>query len=282
MLFPPSRYWIFLFFISLSLALGCVGKGKYYDALQEKAAAQSELGIAEIDLSDARLELSRLDVLEESLRNKIKQLDEVINELSDQSKRDQRQIGASLNKTASEVVAYKQQLNAANQKLAILLDFHAQRSRRLSEISQRLNIALATLPASQMSSTRNYESLKLSFSEELFFLGKGNELSDFGIGSIQMLTGALSNQNDLLIEVVAYPVVSAGTIMSWSSASDRANLIASELVGEYGLSPKQVSATSRQGEIIIIDGAPAESKQRKTIELVIRLDPARYPLPDVD
>jgi hypothetical protein len=282
MIFSTLRHKILALLLSCGLAFGCVSKGKYYDALQDEAAAKSELGISTIDLADARAQLLRQEALEEGLRSTIKQLDGTVEELTNQSRNDQKQIGASLNKSAVEVERYKQQLDITNRKLGVLKSFIDTRTNRLAEVSQRLNVAVASIPNRQVSTTQNYDVVTIRFDEGLFFQGKGDKLSDFGIGLLQKLTGALSDQTDLLVEVVAYPTVPAGTLKSWASASDRANFLASELAGEFGLSPKQVSASSRQGEVIIIDGAPAESKQRKTVELVIRLDPTRYPVPLVD
>ena len=282
MIFSALQHKILATLLSCVLAVGCVSKGKYYDALQYGAAVKSELGISKIDLNDAHTELSRREALEEGLRSKIRQLNGNVSELTVQSKSDQKQIGASLNKSVVEIERYKQQLDITSQKLRILQDFIATRNSRLTEISQRLSVAVASIPSRQVSFVQNYEAVTYQFGEGLFFQGKGNKLSDFGTGLLQKLIGTLSGQRDILVEVVAYPTLPAGTLKSWSSASERANFLANELAGEYGLSPKQVSARSRQGEIVIIDGAPAESKQRKTIELVIRLDPNRYPMPVVN
>ena len=260
---------------------GCVSKGKYISALQQKALAESELGISKIDLGDARAGLVSQEALIAALRAEIGRLDNSVTTISSQNKNDQVQLGASLNKTQQLLNDNLAQLETAERQLQLLANYYSRKEARLQEVMSRLGSSLAGLPKAQANTKRSREAVLLHFGEGLFFIRNGSKLSEHGSMLVQKLAMALSDQADILVDVVAYPAVSAGTMKSWESASERANTLGYELVARYGLSPKQVSATGKQGEIIIIDGAPAESKQRKTVEILIRLDPVRYPLPTI-
>ncbi|MFK8056144.1 MAG: hypothetical protein AB8F78_08520 [Saprospiraceae bacterium] len=274
---------VFVLVVGTRIFAGCVGKAKYYSTLQEQASAKSELGIVEMDLGDARAEIDRKEALIAGLRTEIGRLDDSVTDLSTQSASAQVQIGASLNKTQNHLDETQAKLADAQRQLSALKSYHSKRGQRLAEVERRLSSVISGLPSNQVSTARQGdESITLLFAEGLFFVKKGSIVSDYGQALTQSLASSLIGQSDLLVDVVAYPSLSAGTIKSWESASERANTIAFAFVSEFGLSPKQVSATGLQGEIVIIDGAPAESKQRKTVELVIRLNPSFYPLPALE
>ena len=279
MLYSTSRCWILLLLLAVGLTFSCVSKGKYYAALQEKAVAKSELGNSSLDLKDARSEIERQEALILGLRQEIARLGTSVTDLSDERKSEQLQIGASLNKTQQELEEYHAMLALANKQLGTIKQSISARNTRLTGVAINLETALSNLPKSQFRIEQKDDNIVVQFEEGLFFIRNSDKLSDFGNGLILNLVSSLGGQKDLLFDLVAYPTISAGTMKSWQSASERANVIAFEFVSRYGLSPKQVSATGKQGEIVIIDGAPAESKQRKTVELIIRLNPLNYPMP---
>jgi len=278
----PFQTFILFLFLSSCIGTGCVGKAKYYDTLQQKASLQSELGMTEVDLKDARSEIDRQEALVRGLRMEIERLDGSVNDLSSQSKSAQIQIGASLNKVQQELDNAKVKLADSEKQLSAFKRYHSKREGRLVEVGNRLETITSNLPRNQVSTMRyNDEAVMLQFGEGLFFIKNSNKISDFGNALVQKLASSLSGQSDLLIEVVAYPAVPVGYIQGWESASQRANTLANCFVNEYGLSPKQVSSVAQQGEIVVIDGAPAESKQRKTVELMIRLNPVYYAMPRI-
>lgn len=272
----------FVFLVSCWLLTGCVSRGKYLSTLQQKSSAESELTITLLDFEDAKTSLKRQALLIDELRAEIKRLDSSVTDLSSQSKNDQVQLGASLNKAQKLLESNQTLLAIAEEQLGLFKGYYSAREARIQEVMRLLSSALTGLPTAQVSTEHSEGMINLKFGEGLFFTRNGSKLSDFGHSLMQKLALSLSDQSDLLVDVVAYPTVSAGTINAWNSASERANVIGHEFVARYGLSPKQVSATGKQGELIIIDGAPAESKQRKTVELVIRLNPSTYRMPLIE
>jgi len=245
--------------------------------MQQEAAASSKIGIAAIDLKDAQSEIVRQEALILSLREEIAQMRTSAADFSAETKGEQQQIGASLNKTRQQLIEQGTRLDLAEKRLAAVRSFLSSKNSRLTQIAMNLEAALVNLPQAQHRLVQSDESISIQFDEGFFFIKDGYKLSDFGNALILDLVGSFTGQKDLLVEVVAYPTISPGSIESWQSASKRANVIAYELVSRYGLSPKQVSAAGKQGETIIIDGAPAESKQRRTVELSVRLNPLNYP-----
>jgi len=282
MIYFSIRQSIVFLFATVFLFPSCVGKGKYYSALQEQASASSALGVVEVDLGDAQERLARQETIILALRKEIGRLDNSVVDLSTQNKNDQVQLGASLNKTQERLEEKEKRLSTVESQLSLFKSYHAKKRSRLRQVSSRMESWISILPTNQISINHDEGAITVKFSEGLFFERNGSNLSEFGKELSRKIAVSLSSQSDLLVDVIAYPSVSAGTMDSWQSASARANTIGFALVSMFGLSPKLVGATGKQGEIVVIDGAPAESKQRKTVELIVRLNPSLYPMPAIN
>lgn len=282
MIFSSPRLWILLFIAIAILLPSCVSKGKYYSALQKQASASSALGVIEVDLGDANERLARQEAIILALRGEIAKLGNSVEDISSQNKHDQMQLGATLNRTQAHLEEKQQRLNQVEGELSLFKAYHSKRQGRLQQVSSHMNSWISSLPLHQVSILREEGAITVKFGEGLFFVRDGSQLSAYGSDLVRKIAVSLSGQSDLLVDILAYPTVAAGPLNAWSSASERANTIGFALVSTYGLSPKQVSAAGKQGEIVVIDGAPAESKQRRTVELIVRLDPSQYPMPIVN
>ena len=242
-----STYRLALAPLLLIVAGGCVGRGKYLEALLAQEAARSEATAAETDLADAT---ARYQTLQRALATLQAEYDEQRRAAYQQQSGDLTERQALLKERTLQglvIDSLRRVAEGLGAQRVNALAVVERRDERLRQIRERLAARTGNfLPGQATLSTRS-DAVVLEIDERALFDDRRTPgISAFGEASLGNIAGALGGQPDLLIDVIAAPRDRSGSPKAREEAARRATLVVSYLVEGRGLLPEIVRAVATQ------------------------------------
>ena len=262
-----------LFSATVVLSTACVSKSKYLDAVALVQTTRTEADLLRDDLTAANQRSLRLRERIEEVEADMQAIREQTQQTRSQSISQQQELGDQLKTDRERIAALTEERNRLRRLLTPIRDALAARERRLREVRGRLTTSLGSLPEGQLRFEQSDRTVTAYIDAGTLFGPRGStSLSPLGDQVVGQLASALGGQMDLAIEVVAYPSTAAlGTAAAWRQASTRADAIATALVEGRGLLPRLVSAVGREGDVVILDGVPAEANTAREVAIRVML-----------
>ena len=247
MLPPAHRLATVCLAIAIVLLSGCVGRGKYLEALLAQEAARSEAAAAKTDYADAA---ARFQTLQRELAALQAEYDAQQRAAYQQQSGDLSERQALLNERTLQGLVIDslrrvtERLGAQRVNALAVVD---RRDERLRQIRERVASRTGNFLPGQFTLTTRDGAVVLEIDERALFDDRRPPgVSAFGEASLGNIAGALGGQPDLRIDVIAAPRDRSGRPEARVEAARRAALVVSYLVEGRGLLPEIVRAVATQ------------------------------------
>ncbi len=273
---PLNRFYtsqaLFFFLLLVLTASGCVGRGKYLDALQSGAEASSDAASAKTDHSDAMRRYEQLQADYAHLLDSLEEQTEV--RLTERSGSiDERQ--TLINRvTLQELLidSLRTERNRLHKQRGSAIAVIDRYDSRLRQVQTRVASGPGTLLGPTMRTIRSTDELTFFLPESTLFNERRNpDISPAGDALLSSLAAALGGQPDLRIEVAAEPRDLSGAPSARLEAGRRAAIVVGNLVEGHGLDPQIVTATSLQIDPTTAALAPAEAGASSNTQIRVRI-----------
>ena len=254
---------------------GCVGRGKYLEALLVQEAARSEAAAAKTDLADAAQRYAQLESELAGLRAEYaRERSEAYEQQSGGMEERQRLLRE---RTLQGLVidSLRRDRDALASQRANALALVARADEQLAALRERIMGRTGNFLPGQFRLTTDGQTLVLAIDEAAIFDDRRKlRISDFGDASLANLAGALGGRPDILVDVVCGPGEPDGSAQDLEGAAARAAMVANNLVIGHGLLPgvvRAVGVAELAGEGVLPRLEYGSGEGRRVMRVVVRV-----------
>ena len=222
----------------------------------------------ELNLAERKGENNILVQLRQELLDSINYLQTNIRGLSQRSASTQQDLSSTLAKKDQQIRNLQEQLNSVN----VVLDKHLA---TISRIAGDLRFVLQELNPNVYNMTSTQMRLKVSIIETMIFeKGSNSRISDQGYTLLEKIAAVFSKYPNMLIQVTGHtdntPPRRKSSGDNWNVSVVRGANITRLLIGDFGVSPNQLTAAGK-AEFAPIDSnaTPGGKAKNRRIEFII-------------